>query len=135
MDTKKNNSVITGRSNNIGTYIYKKFGGAEKGAWSLVSNFEYIPHSSINRETDRLIMTIEFRGLSLNSSYAYFRFHRRSREPIVTGDSLTVVYRKYAFYIILPLTPMGKSVGLSIVDFNHGQLLHVKMENTKNLWP
>ncbi|CAH2055722.1 unnamed protein product, partial [Iphiclides podalirius] len=47
----------------------------------------------VNRETDKLVLTIEFRGLSLNSSFAYFRFQRRSREPVVTGDAVTVVYQ------------------------------------------
>ncbi|CAH0719026.1 unnamed protein product, partial [Brenthis ino] len=47
----------------------------------------------INKETDRLVLAVEFRNLTFYAKDTYYRFHRRAREPIVTRDYLYFNYR------------------------------------------
>ncbi|CAK1589036.1 unnamed protein product [Parnassius mnemosyne] len=56
----------------------------------------------INRETDKLVLAIDFRGLSISSNNTYFRFHRRGREPIVTSDFGFVVFKSVFITIVIP---------------------------------
>nr|XP_026490363.1 fibrohexamerin-like [Vanessa tameamea] len=56
----------------------------------------------INKETDKLVLAIEFRNLTFYSKDTYFRFHRRGREPIVNVDYLYVNYKSVVSTIVIP---------------------------------
>ncbi|XP_045453496.1 uncharacterized protein DDB_G0280315-like [Melitaea cinxia] len=56
----------------------------------------------VNKETDKLVLTIEFRNVTFYSKDAYYRFHRRAREPIVNVDYIYVNFQSVVSTIIIP---------------------------------
>ncbi|XP_050355245.1 fibrohexamerin-like, partial [Nymphalis io] len=56
----------------------------------------------INRESDKLVLAIEFRNLTFYARDVYFRYHRRAREPIVNVDYVYINYRSVVSTVVIP---------------------------------
>ncbi|XP_041969197.1 fibrohexamerin-like [Aricia agestis] len=57
---------------------------------------------SINRESDKLVLAVEFRNLYTASDRTHFTVYRRAREPITTVDFLKVLYKSMTITIVIP---------------------------------
>ncbi|KAJ2937939.1 hypothetical protein O0L34_g14212 [Tuta absoluta] len=56
----------------------------------------------INRETDSLVLAVEFSKLTETSDKVYFKFHRRGKEPIVTIATYGVVFSPIIITAVIP---------------------------------
>ncbi|XP_061380946.1 uncharacterized protein LOC133319709 [Danaus plexippus] len=56
----------------------------------------------INRDTDRLVIAVEFRNVTFYSKDVFFRFFRRAKEPITTFDYLYQNYQSFITTTIIP---------------------------------
>ncbi|KAI5638765.1 fibroin p25 domain-containing protein [Phthorimaea operculella] len=56
----------------------------------------------INRETDRLVIAVEFTNLTQTSDKVYFKSHRPRREPVVTVTSYFSVFDPIIITAVIP---------------------------------
>ncbi|KAI5643355.1 fibroin p25 domain-containing protein [Phthorimaea operculella] len=56
----------------------------------------------INRDTDKLVIAVEFRNNTQSTNSSYFRFHRRAKEPVVTLASASVSYQSFITTAVIP---------------------------------
>ncbi|CAH2234679.1 jg6151 [Pararge aegeria aegeria] len=56
----------------------------------------------INKATDKLVITIQFRNVTFYSKDTFYRFHRRAKEPVVNVDYLFINYRSVSTTTVIP---------------------------------
>nr|XP_034836329.1 uncharacterized protein LOC117992724 [Maniola hyperantus] len=82
----------------------------------------------VNKETDRLVISIRFRNVTYYSKDTFYTFHRRGREPVVNTDYLFANFRSVTTTTVIPHIDdlqLDKSVSHAFVDdenprFNFG---------------
>ncbi|XP_045778805.1 collagen alpha-2(I) chain-like [Maniola jurtina] len=56
----------------------------------------------VNKETDKLVITIRFRNVTYYSKDTFYTFHRRGREPVVNVDYLFANFRSLTTTTVIP---------------------------------
>ncbi|XP_061717551.1 fibrohexamerin-like [Cydia pomonella] len=56
----------------------------------------------VNRQTDKVVVTIEFTNLTMRSRDTFLRYHRRAREPIITYGYSVIEYPSLLLTVTIP---------------------------------
>ncbi|XP_063366140.1 uncharacterized protein LOC134654602 [Cydia amplana] len=56
----------------------------------------------VNRQTDKVVVTIEFTNLTMRSRDTFLRYHRRAREPIITYGYTVIEYPSILLTVTIP---------------------------------
>ncbi|KAJ2949939.1 hypothetical protein O0L34_g11263 [Tuta absoluta] len=56
----------------------------------------------INRETDNLVIAVDFRDFTQQSDVVYFKFPRRAKEPVVTVTQVILNYTSQVMTAVIP---------------------------------